>query len=536
MKHVLPITVILILGLIGIGALFAPGLFTAHDIWHQVARFYHYQKALSDGQFPPYWIGTMAHGLGYPLFFSSYHLPWILGIPIYKVTSDIPLTIKTLFVISYLFSGIFMYLFSWELFKNRSAAFLSTTIYLWAPYRFVTILVSAAMGTAFVFTFLPLLLWGILKTARENSRLSRVTIALSTASIILSHLMTVPFIAPLLLLFTALVIRQYPKNANQIVKFLLIGVGLSAFYLVPAVYYARFTQVAAGAFKYLYQQNFVSLHQLVYSKWGYGISQYAKEGAISYQVGIAQWLAFATAIFLALTTKTRNKQTILFCLIFIGSVLAMLELSRPVWDIVNRLVTLDYPTAFLLPAVFSGSMLAASVYTLCAPKVRLLFLVLMVAIALYTNRNHLRVNEYTNFPVSLYVESEPTTNSYDEYLPKGVNLPEVGKESNLTVSPETVKVSNLYQNTKELTFMASVPETMQVSVRQFVFPGVNLYVDNKKAPFGADPLGRVNFSASAGEHNIAVKIEETLLVKISKLVSVGAVMLLILWSGNAKTT
>lgn len=122
-KHLGPVLIILIFSLVGIKALFYPGLYSAHDIWHQVARFYHYSKAVSDGQIPPYWIGNLANGYGYPLFFFSYHLPWILGLPFLGLGISIPETLKILFVFSYILSGIFMYLLVNGILKTKRRHF-----------------------------------------------------------------------------------------------------------------------------------------------------------------------------------------------------------------------------------------------------------------------------------------------------------------------------------------------------------------------------------------------------------------------------
>ncbi|MBI4033251.1 MAG: hypothetical protein HY377_01945, partial [Candidatus Blackburnbacteria bacterium] len=58
-RHTIPLVLILTFSVIGMKALFHPDLFTAHDIWHQVARLYHYQSAAFGGQFPPYWISNL---------------------------------------------------------------------------------------------------------------------------------------------------------------------------------------------------------------------------------------------------------------------------------------------------------------------------------------------------------------------------------------------------------------------------------------------------------------------------------------------
>jgi len=46
-RNILPLIFITGVGLVGVKALFHPGLFSAFDIWHQVARLYHYQQAFA---------------------------------------------------------------------------------------------------------------------------------------------------------------------------------------------------------------------------------------------------------------------------------------------------------------------------------------------------------------------------------------------------------------------------------------------------------------------------------------------------------
>jgi hypothetical protein len=81
-SHWLFIILILLFGVMGISALFHPGLYTAHDIWHQVARYYHYSQALREGNIFPMWVSQLAFGYGYPLFIFSYHFPWMVGTPL----------------------------------------------------------------------------------------------------------------------------------------------------------------------------------------------------------------------------------------------------------------------------------------------------------------------------------------------------------------------------------------------------------------------------------------------------------------------
>lgn len=549
-KHLPFLSITILYAFVGMKALFHPGLFTAHDIWHQVARFYHFKEALLDGQFPPYWIDTLANGFGYPLFFFSYHLPWILGAPFLFLGFDIPTIIKLLFFISFISSGIFMYFWGNELFRNRLAALVSSLLYMWAPYHFSTLLVSAAIGQAFVFSFLPLLFWGMYKIANRHNVSGTILVAFGTSGIILSHLMTTISLIPLIGVFTFWLIKTFPRN-NLLVKRLLLafvlGISLSAFYLLPAIFYSRETQVTTGAFNALYQKQFVDLGQLIYSKWGYGIAERARDGAISYQVGIAQWLSVFVSILALITIKrfhliektSHGTKTLGIALItmFIFPVFMMIDASRPIWDFVSNFITLDYPTMFLLPAVFTGSLLGGYLLTITNLRLKGTIFITLILITLYTNRNHLNVNQYTNIPVSLYVASETTTNSYHEYLPKSADI-KLFNEPHPSAVISDVPISEISRNTRGTSFSMTLDKMENITLNHFSFPGINLYINGEKKAFDLDGRGRIMFLLPSGKYHIRVLFEETPLIKIAKLITIGTLVYLILLSikGYVKKT
>lgn len=480
-------------------ALIHPGLFTAHDIWHQVARLYHYHQAFLDGQIPPYWITDLANGFGYPLFFFSYHLPWMIGIPFLTLGFDIPTTIKILFFISYLLSGIAMYLFVFEVSRNRFAALFSSILYMWAPYHFLTILVSAAMGTAFVFAFLPLILWGIYRG-------SVLIIAAGISGSILSHLITTVSLTPLIMFFTIWTLNIKPGNLKKIAHGILLGAGLAVFYLLPAIFYSREIQASSGAFGELYKKQFVNLSQLVYSKWGYGITDNAKDAVISYQVGIAQWLSLlATLLFLIFqrrltrfhlikTAPVVRNLNIALVIVFAISVFLMLDNSKPLWDFSANFITLDYPTIFLLTTTFAGSLMGEVLVASTNKKLSPLVFIVFLFITFYTNRNHLRVNEYTYIPVEDYVAAELTTNSYHEYLPK-------------TADPKLLS------------------EPVPLGIHHFSFPGITLYVGGKRVAYETDERGMIVMPSNVTNKEVSIKFEDTNLIKISKLITIAAIVI-----------
>lgn len=535
-NHWLYLILLLVFTILGAKALIHPGLFTAHDIWHQVARFYYYSQAFMEGIFPPYWVSTLAGGLGYPLFFFSYHLPWILGLPFLKMGLDIPTTLKILFFLSFLLSGLFMYLFANIFLRNRLAALLSAVIYLWAPYHFLTIFVGASMGIAFVFTFLPLLLLGI-NLARETKNVSIPVIALGLAGIILSHLEHLLFLSPIILSFA---IWGFVETKNKILFLqnmffgLTLGLMLSAFYLIPAIYYNQFTKIRQETgFSELYKRNFVNFSQLIYSKWGYGpIVNNAKNGEMSLQLGIAQWLSMLgiTTLLFARKLKKDYKKFVIFGIVgFLISIFLMLDFSLPVWQIIEKVINLDYPFRELLSLTFIGSIFSGIFLINFGKKLQYIFFALFIMIALYTNRNHIKVNLYTEIPLKTYIESEITTNSFNEYLPILADSKLLNKPTDFAEG-ENLEISNVKQTTNSLSLTLSTPIKTQVSLKQFSFPGQTLYLDHHATTYETDRNGRISFQLPAGLHEISVKYEERNLIKTAKKITFLGILILVIFT------
>lgn len=529
------LVLILFFSLVGMKAFIAPGLFTAHDIWHQVVRLYYYALAVNDSQLPPYWIGQLANNFGYPLFFFSYHLPWIIGILLLKVGFNIFNAIKILSAASYLLSGITMYFFVRALTKSRLSALLSAIVYLWLPYHFLIIFVGASMGIAFVFTFLPLILLGF-HLIKEQSKFGTILLALGVSGVILSHIMHLIFLLPTIILFFLWEVSCTKERINFLKNTcvgLILGILISSFYLIPATYYNQFTRAhQETGFAEVYKRNFINFNQLIYSKWGYSpIINNAKDGENSFQLGFAQWISILILVFLITLkklSKTYRSLSIYMLLAFLVNILLMLDSSKPIWAYLVKFATVDFPFRLLLPATFIASVSAGIVLVNINKKLQGLFFIFLIIVALYTNRNHINVNLYTNFPLSTYLslETEKTTNTFNEYLPIKADDKLLNKPWN-EILGENLSASSVKQSTNRLSFDLDVSKEGSVSAGQFYFPGQTLYLDNKLMKYNVDKEGRISFIVPQGIHKVEIKYQQTPFIKISKILTLIGVLIIL---------
>ncbi len=433
-----------------------------------------------------------------------------------------------------------MYILVYSLLKDKLSALLSSLLYLWLPYHFLIIYVGASIGTAFIFTFLPLIFLGIYLSG-EKSKWGVVILTFSLTGVILSQVMNLAFLLPAIFIFTLwrLLSTSLKKLLIKNILFgIMLSVLISAFYLLPATFYKQATRfhTERGIGK-IYERNFLNFKQLIYSKWGFSpIINNAKNEEISFQLGFAQWASVALILLLLAqkkVLKTYKSLSVYLLLGFITSIFFTNDLSKPVWDLIVNLAAVDFPFRLVLPAAFTASILSGVALISFKGKVKLIVFIMLTMTALYTNRNHINVNEYTNLPVSTYLgmETEITTNTYHEYLPIQATSKLFEKPWNEIVG-ENLTVTKVKQTTNLLSFNVVAQAAQKVSLGQLYFPGQTLYVDKVINKFETDKQGRISFTLTEGVHQIMVKYQDTTLVKISKLLSMlGLVIFLsiILW-------
>ncbi|PIY80094.1 MAG: hypothetical protein COY80_04690 [Candidatus Pacebacteria bacterium CG_4_10_14_0_8_um_filter_42_14] len=515
-------------------ALFHNELFSAHDIWHQVARLYHYNEVVSAGEFPPRWVATLANGYGYPLFIFSYHLPWLLALPMTLSGVSIFTSMRMLFIFGLFASAASMYILLFRLTKKPWASFVGSSVYVWAPYHFLSVYVAAAIGTVFMFALLPILFIGVHLVLERSYRWGTVVIALAIAGSILTHLMTLAMVLPFaIVFFISQIIKRKDRTTKSGVAIagIILSLLISAFYLIPLIKYLPSIAVSSesGGLSDNFQRYFPSLKQLVYSSWGYGpIISNAKDGDISMQIGIAQWLAFGLSLVVILASKNKIFKKLVnqkyfqvllgYGLLFILSIYFMLDTSLPFWNFAVKFIALDFPFRLLIISVFSGSTMATlAISSLKNKKLMIILGILFVLIALYTNRNHRRVNMYTQYALEEYVGAETTTNTYHEYLPLTA-----GREL-LTNDPTEAEISR-----NRLTTQVEISEDGTISLHQFAFPGVITKVDGQTVVSGIDEKGRIKIDLTKGTHDIQVGFQKNFLIRFSEFLSLMALAIITL--------
>ena len=536
------ILLIIILGVFAMKALIHSGFYTSHDGWHQVARLHHFDAAIRQNHIPPKWGGELLFGAGYPLFVFSYHVPWMIAEPFVLSGISIYDSLKIVYIIGFALSGVSMFLWVRDMWGDH-AGFLSAFLYMWAPNRFSNVYVRGALGEATVLMFLPLIYWGLYRMAYRYDKKFMLVGAVGIFGALLSHAMIMYLLLiPTVLYGISLVLSTKDKKM-VVLRFAglgLLGLGLSAYYFIPAMYYQKmtvFSQIMSG----YYNDHFATLSRLIYSPWGFGFSA-PGPGSMSLQLGIAQWFVLGISMLMLCVIAFKNKFNfkklllpgslmlgILFCLFMI------LPESKPIWKTIEHTIIVDFPWRFLSVSVFLISILAGWCVSAVSNRFFKYSLIgFLVCIALYTNRNHIRVNQYVDIPESVFVQSELTTNTHDEYLPLWGNKEYLTKGKRPFVMDETGNeltnyrvVENTLENKK---FILETEKDTKISLNLLYFPFWHAEIDGNGTAATHDANGLMQLNIPKGGHTVYVYFLESFIGLFGIVISVLSVCIAIVLS------
>ena len=551
-----PVLIVIIFAILaGRSLIFQQGYFNMHDDL-QMMRQLEMEKCFLDGQIPCRWVPDMGYGFGFPLFNFYPPLPYLIG-EIFRILGfSFVMTIKLVFALSIIVSGITMYLLAKEFF-GRIGAILSAAFYIWAPYHAVDVYVRGAMNEAWALAWFPLIFWTTYRLIKEKKNLTKwiIALSLSWSALFTSHNLMVLIFAPVFAGWVLLLLWQ-EKKWRLIPQFVLSGIlafGLAAFFTLPVLLEKNLVQVDTLVVGYYeYTAHFATLKQMFISRfWGYGPSVWGTEDGMPFQIGHLHWglSLVAGSIILAIIFRKRKKAFTKLAktpfllpglyLFAVGWFSAFMAHSRstPIWQMLPPLKFVQFPWRFLTITTFAFSFLAGAVVALIKNK-KSLFLVAagLVLAVLVLNWHYFRPEKGRMGPLTdeekfsgAAWELQQTAGIYD-YLPKAAKEAPKGPQTVLAeIMQGEGEISKAKQGTYWAKFNIKVKSPQaRVRINIFDFPNWKISIDDRKVePFVAEDerWGRMYIEVPQGEHLVYLQLYNTFPRTLGNLIS------LITWAG-----
>lgn len=517
------------------------------------------RRCLEDFQIPCRWVPDMGFGNGFPLFNYYGVLPYYIGAVLSYFFGYLGAA-KALFLIPLIVGGLSMYFLGKEVF-GKTGGLVSAVLYMFAPYRALDSYVRGAIAESFGIALVPLMFVFSLRIIRKKSVPNLIGFALSTGLFLLSHnIMTLYFVPLLLVWIVFWLIIERSKNILYVLAGLILGFGLSAFFLIPAFFEKSLVQTETLISLGLdFRAHYVGFGQLFFdNSWGYGASEYGPNDTISFQIGWPHWIVAVltvviTAVVLVFKDKikylkifksdnlTELKKLSFFVLllstVFISTAFLMHNKSTFLWESISLIQYSQFPWRLLSLTIFSVSLICGFLIFVLKDKISLIVASLIIILTVVLNWDFFKPQHFYNN----LTDQEKTSGilwriqqqaGILDYLPKTAEEPKDVSPKTPEVISGKAEVTSLNKSSNKWEFSAKVDKNANLEIPVFDFPNWKVYVNSKEFKHSHENrLGRIRIDLPPGEYMVSGKFTDTpirifanILTIVSALVLMGVVI------------
>lgn len=481
------------------------------DGWTHLAREGAYFKALADGQIPVRWAGDLNYGYGMPLFNFAFHFPYMVASFFLFLGFGLVFSYKLTLLLSFLLSGVYMYLFASEFFQDKKYGFLVAVSYQFFSFHLVDLLVRGSIGELFSFAFLPAILYGGTFFWKKKYKIGVIFVSFSCAFLVLSHLATGGVFLGIAMFFFLLFGRDKKSKIYFFIS-IIVGLCLSSYYFLPAVFEHKYTYGDLFA-KNLYKEHFAPLSTFFIPNMFNSTN--LRIGDVPIQIGLFPLVGFFLSVYIYFINKDpKRKKIFLFCFfLFAGSLFLSQRLSSFLWEKIPLFSQFQFPWRFLSVMAFSLSLLSVSFLSLPFFQKKIGYSILIFSIVFSTfwywnpqlGFTKINESEYWNYPLNTTYFGETdviwSAGPAGSYPKKRVDV--IGGKATVN---NFFKKSNLHTFTLQATTEAQLVDHTQY------FPGWRVFVDGKEIPVQFQDehwRGQLTFVVPSGNYNISVVFTET---------------------------
>ena len=507
-KTFIAIVCLLILLLPALKLMLMSPIYPSHDGLIHAERIRQFHLAIIDGQIPPRLAPTYAEGIGFPMFVVNYQLPYYLAEILMLVFGNPFVALKGVLSASYLASAVFAFL----LFRNYGshlASFVGALIFSYLPYRFANIYTRAALGESMALMFIPLVLFSLHQISKQ-SRSGVVLLAISTFGLITSHTLIFFLFLPFFVFYVLTFLNLDKKMLVTILVGFFLGVLLSSFQLIPAIFEGRYTKLEE-TFLNLYGGHFLNIYQLLrIPKNGIAVGT-------PFQIGLGGTLIIILSS-LGLFFK-KNHQIIFLLITIVISAFFIEKLSVWFWNSWPFLKFVIFPWRFL--SIIAVSIAFLTVFLVDQIKFKKTFSLFLIMLALFTSRHYfLKPTQYEStspeYIVGAPSEFDTIWSSVNTFKPRP-----------LVETEPSGEISNLVQSSTRLSFDLKANSPTRAIIRKIYFPGWNVKVNGNE--YETDQTdGLVSFEVGQGSWQLMFYFEETQIRLLANLLTLSSFIFLVL--------
>ena len=492
------------------------GFPSGHDFEFHLNSWLEVLAHWKQGIFYPRWAALAHFGYGEPRFVFYPPASWMLGSLLSRI---LPWTfVSNVYIwIVLVAAGVSMFLLARQWLNRRDAIF-AAALYAANPYHLVIVYWRSAFAELLASCLLPLLLLLVLRAAERGWRALAPLSGVLAASWLINApatLMVHYSLAALLLIFA------WRRRSGRVLltgaTAVLLGLLLSAFYLLPVLYEQRWINIAEAVSPGSRpQDNFLFIHtsDAVHDAFNRIVSWVALAEIVATLA--AAWAARNWA-----QSRTRNDQPNDYRACMWHALAAwaaactafMLPVSSVLWDLLPKLRFMQFPWRWMLCLSFIFSLFVAIGLRRRASRLAVCLLMLLVIVVGWRRIQPPWWDTAADLrEMQDSMESGEGYEGTDEYTPQGADPAAIDKDARkVTVDgPQHAAIRVLQWNAESKLFTAEVSHSAKLALRLFNYPAWRVEVNGRAVTAGTRAgTGQMLVPVEAGMNRVQITFART---------------------------
>ncbi len=519
-----------------------PGRFASFDAPFHITNIAQFANALMDGNFPVIWTDGFAN-YGLPIGIVAHQMTSYLGAIFSILAQDPYFGFKAVALIGVAGSALLYYTFL-RIYFSSTVALTGAFLFNLASYRIFNFYVRGALPEIFSAVFLPMILIGLYFFIEKKNSKGLFLFSLSIFLLAVTH--------PFMLLIYGIIYGPYTLyllSKNSGAKSLLtvrsvkkvislcvaLGIGIvsASFYLIPLSREIKYFYYGLNPSN-LEPNSFFSLSSFLNFSWPYFTPTETFPRGHIVTLGMLELVGMLTGavllvVLLRKKEKTENDGLVIFSgIITLILVFLMTSLSNIFYTYLPLLNQIQFPWRMISALIFIIPIFYCYLFS---KKNSLIVLGVFMVVILMLRLPELYGKNYTYIPKSSYDKTLVNVHSVlmntiwtgktEEYPVKSL------KGEIIEGNGKILKRDELVSKRK---YEIQADSAIRLADNTFYFPGWKVYVDGIDTPIEfQDPSyrGVITYSVPAGSHQVEVVFKDTKLRLVSKLFSIGAILLFV---------
>jgi hypothetical protein len=534
-------------------------LFVGHDTMFHLLRVVTLHHNISRGILYPRWVTELYLGLGYPLL--NFYAPgtYYVAEIFHLLGADYPNALTYTMLALTLLAGVGVYRLALDFFADllpdtsyignntptlvQCAALVTTAAYLFAPYLFFNLYVRGAVAELGAQALLPWVLWSFRRLLKDPYPVKYLLWSvLSLAAVAWTHTISLMLIPPVLVAYAVVLLwpdgqqrMEWRERAGWFVTATLIAAGLSAFVWLPILVERQFLSdfVQQAVLRNL-SGHVSSWEDFLDFSFLYHYDNLAPPALGLVQVGLA--------LLGTLFVVRRSREWYFLLVLTLVTLLAISEISLPIWERFALLRTIQFPWRILSITTLPLVLLTGGVITrLGRPYSYLVGSVVLITMIVFVNFPRVEwMRQYQLEPAqvnltsiaqyeSIHEDYGLSSSHYQEFTPRWAKAVKPTHVAAVPGSSFTVAVHEA--SSHRIAMTVSAPETAPLYFSNFYFPGWQATLDTGQelAPYPAADSGLLTLDIPAGQHELQIRWNDTWPQDWGRLLSLASAIVLILF-------